>query len=146
MCRAGQWYPVTWPIYLFFNDTCCKLISLQFNLEKQQRIGTGSSSEDWTDARRHLSVYRGYQYTVFDPFLWISWETKAPMPACELTLWFCKHLYKQLNPAYLTGLLIEYLQDFDLRVNWLCRRPGSNFHALKDKTGIKIPKIHSLHA
>lgn len=142
--RAVQWDLVKW-LTFFLHDTYHRLISLQLKLEKQQGIGTGSSSHNWTGSSRFVSALGLSVYCVW-PFLWISWEIKAPMPACELILWFCKQLYKQLNPTYLTGLLIEYLQDFDLHINWLHRRPGSNFHAFKDKTGITIPKINSLHA
>lgn len=62
------------------------------------------------------------------------------MPACELTLWFCKDFYKQLNPTYLTGLLIEYLQGFDFSVNWLHKRPCSIFYTLKTWLALKLKK------
>jgi len=48
---------------LFLNDTSCSLISLQLNLDKQQGIGTGSSSQDQIEVGRlfdstlHLSEY-----------------------------------------------------------------------------------------
>lgn len=135
-----QWCPGK-SLKLFLNYTSCKLISLQLNFDKQLGIGTGSSSWGWAAASwlffvsiLHLSVYCVW------PFLWISWEAKAPMPACELTLWFCKHLYKQLNPTYLTGLLIEYLQGFDFSVNWLHWRPCSIFYTLKARLALKLKK------
>lgn len=132
---SGTW----WSDWFFLSDTYHRLISLQLKLEKQQGIGTGSSSHNWTESSQFVSVLGLSVYYVW-PFLWISWEIKAPMPACELILWFCKQLYKQLNPAYLTGLLIEYLQDFDLHINWLHRRPSSNFHALKERLALQYRK------
>lgn len=86
MCGDVQWCPGK-GLELFLNYTSCKLISLQLNFDKQLGIGTGSSSQDWIEAGWlslvsivHLSVDCVW------PFLWISWETKAPMPASELTL------------------------------------------------------------
>lgn len=145
MCGDLQWCPGK-GLELFLNYTSCKLISLQLNFDKQQGIGTGSSSQDWIEAAWLLGFWGFFVNTLHLsvdcvwPFLWISWETKAPMPACELTLWFCKHLYKQLNPTYLTGLLIEYLQGFDFSVNWLHRRPCSIFYTLKARLELKFKK------